>query len=386
MNYPFTSASSKKVRRLLCCALALALMTTALTGCFSKKEPDTTEDPNANVPNLVETSPETTEAPTETTETPTEPEPENIATVKEQINVRVSPSTGANVRYQLDAGEQVQVMRIESLNHVDWAYVVSVTSEAKGWVAANMLDLSNVSESILNSNTSTPAGNDPDAPTTSTEPTAPSSTNVTGKGTMGVVSASELNIRKEADKNAERVGSLKYGDRITILETNGSWGRIDKGWISTDYVYIDGTTGKNTAVGTVTASQLIVRGGPGTEYDRVGALNEGARVDILEQFKIGGYTWACIKGGWIRMDFVSTGSTSNNNNTTTPASGTATVTASALTVRSGAGTDFDSLGSLANGNTVTILEQTKVGDLTWGRINYNGNSNAWICLDYCKMN
>lgn len=387
MNYPFKSVLSKKVRHFLCCTLSLAMLTVSLTGCFTKKAPDATEDPTVNVPNLVESTdpsePETEPA----TEPPTEPEIENVATVKEQTNVRPSPSTGANVSYQLDAGEQVQVFRVETLQKISWAYINALSSEARGWVNAESLDLSKVSDEILVNNTSTPAGSDPENPTASTEPTAPTTTpTVSGKGTKGVVLASELNIRSEAEQTAARVGGLRYGDRVNILETKNGWGRVDKGWISLTYVYIDGERGKNTATGTVTASQLTVREGPGTNYDRANTLNQGARVEILEQVKVGGKTWGCISGGWVCMDYVDIGNGTTGTGTTTPAAGTATVNAATLNVRSGAGTEFATLGGLVKGQVVTILEKTSADGFTWGRINFNGNAQAWIALEYCTLN
>lgn len=390
MNYPFTS----KIRRILCCTLVIALMTVSLSGCFSKKEPETTDEPTIDMPNLVEsTDPAETEPATEPTQE-TEPEKQNIATVKEQLNVRPSPSTGANVTAQLDAGDQVEVLRVEAVNSVNWAYIIAVSSDAKGWVAADLLDLSNVSEAITGNNTSTPAGSDPDKPS-ATEPTSPASgnTNPSGTGTYGVITASELNIRSEASSNSDRVGSYTYGDRITITETKNGWGHTNKGWVSLDYVYVDGENGKNTCSGTVTASQLIVRSGPGQGYDRVNALNQGARVDVLEQIKVGGTYWGCIKGGWICMDYVSgNGNLSGGNSgTTNPGSnggngiGTAVVTGNGLNVRSGAGTNYDTVGALKQGETVTVYEKKDVDGRSWGRITFNGNDNCWICLDYVRM-
>ena len=48
-----------------------------------------------------------------------------------------------------------------------------------------------------------------------------------------------LNIREEPDPTSAKVDTYKEGDRVTILEVKGSWGRTDKGWISLDYVKYD---------------------------------------------------------------------------------------------------------------------------------------------------
>ena len=62
----------------------------------------------------------------------------------------------------------------------------------------------------------------------------------------GIVIAKDLNIRSSASTEGDRLGSYSYGDRVEILEKDGSWGRTSKGWISLNYVYQDGTTGSKT--------------------------------------------------------------------------------------------------------------------------------------------
>ena len=117
-----------------------------------------------------------------------------------------------------------------------------------------------------------------------------------------------VNIRKGPGTNYGRVSSLNTGDRVNILEqfTIGGtkWGCIDKGWISLDYVYIDGTTGENSGTGTITGDQLNIRTGPGTTYGTNGSLNKGDTVKILTQIKVGNTVWGCIDKGWISMDYV----------------------------------------------------------------------------------
>lgn len=194
-------------------------------------------------------------------------------------------------------------------------------------------------------------------------------------GTKGVVIANELNIRKEASTNGERVGSYKYGDRVTLLETKNGWGRTNKGWVSLQYIYQDGTSGTNSCKGVITGNQLNVRSGPGTDYDRVNTLNYGKRVTVLERIKIGNTTWGCIDGGWISMDYVYV------DGTTGEGSGTGTVTGDGVNIRSGPGTGFDAVGSLNKGNTVKIHAQLKVGDMTWGC-----TDKGWVSMKYVDMN
>ena len=198
----------------------------------------------------------------------------------------------------------------------------------------------------------------------------------TGTGTAtnvkGIVTASELNIRKDIE--GDRVGSYVYGDRITILETKNGWGRTDKGWVSLTYVYQDGTNGKNTAKGVVTGNQLNVRSGPGTGYDRVGGMNYGDRVTILEQITLNGVTWACTKTGWISLEYVYVDGTEGET------TGAGVVTGNDVNLRGGPGTGYESKGVVNSGDTVQILEILKIGEKSWGC-----TAKGWICMDYVSM-
>ena len=60
--------------------------------------------------------------------------------------------------------------------------------------------------------------------------------------------------------------------------------------------------------------------------------------------------------------------------------GTVVNAPSGLRIRSKAGTSGTTVGHLKNGERVEILETTKVGTVTWGRI-----SKGWICMDYVKL-
>ena len=54
-------------------------------------------------------------------------------------------------------------------------------------------------------------------------------------------------------------------------------------------------------------------------------------------------------------------------------------TADVLCIRKGPGTGNVVVGSYKRGQTVTILEQTRVGVTLWGR-----TDKGWICMDYVK--
>ena len=124
----------------------------------------------------------------------------------------------------------------------------------------------------------------------------------------GVVSGDELNIRSGPGTGYASVGSYRAGDRVTILEQftyNGvTWGCTNKGWISLQYVKMDGVSTGNDKNGIITGDGLNIRSGPGTNYASVGTLNTGDRVTIVNTTTVGDTTWGNIAQGWISMKFV----------------------------------------------------------------------------------
>ena len=164
------------------------------------------------------------------------------------------------------------------------------------------------------------------------------------------------------------------------MEKSGNWGRTKDGWICLDYVYQDGTTGSKTAEGYVTGDQLNIRSGPGTGYGTVGSYNAGDRVTILEQFTYNGTAWGCTNQGWISMDYVNTGNSDDSDVSDSDEAEHGTVIGNGLNIRSGAGADYPSVGSLNYGDRITITEKRIVDDITWGK-----TSKGWVSLEYVAL-
>lgn len=460
---------SKKhtLRNVLSLILVILLMGTLFAGCKKNDEPEDTTGNHLNL-NLSGNTTPSSETQPQAPETEPTVYKENMATVTSQMNARSAPSMDANIVHTFEAGDRVEILLQETVIGINWARVsISEDSTPLGWVVMDYV--------VMDNPTSAPAGSDtPDTTDPVTAPPAESNTNttnikgvITGNGVnirsegnttsskilgsynkgdvitiletkdgwgrtdkgwvkmdyvntsasttnntttnntttnntttnttvsggngnttviaKGIVTAQQLNIRSSATQDSDRLGSLNYGDRVEILEKSGNWGRTSKGWISLNYVYQDGATGTNTAKGTVNASGgLIIRSGPGTGYDKIGAYADGDSVSILEQFTYGGVKWGCTSKGWISMAYVDVeGSSSNDGDNTDydeQLNGTV-IAEGGLRIRSGAGSSYNVVGSLDYGDEVVILSRTIADDTTWGKI-----SQGWICLDYVEIN
>lgn len=201
----------------------------------------------------------------------------------------------------------------------------------------------------------------------------------------GVVTASKLNVRSGAGVGFSKVGTLTQGTKVNVLEQKMAggmqWGRIAKGWISLNYVKMDGNSdagsqkpeNNTTAIasGVVTATSLRVRSNAGTSNKVVKSLRHGAAVDILEVSVVDGTPWGRIADGWICLSYI------RLNSGSTPVA--KTVSTSHLNIRSDAGTNHGTVGAYTRNASVVILDQKTVSGNVWGR-----TEKGWISLKYTK--
>jgi uncharacterized protein YgiM (DUF1202 family) len=119
---------------------------------------------------------------------------------------------------------------------------------------------------------------------------------------MGAVTINNLRIRAGAGYNYSIVGYLQKGDRIEILEIvqvgTDLWGRIENGWVAMEFVVLDGV--RQTV--TVLINNLRIRADTGFNYNILGYLQKGDKVEILETKLVGDVLWGRIEQGWISLD------------------------------------------------------------------------------------
>lgn len=273
--------------------------------------------------------------------------------VNDQLRIRSGPSTGYSVAGYLRNGDRVEILEQQIVGSMIWGKI------DKGWISLDYVELDPLKE-------------DPKEET-------PEDTTVTTKITGTVNVKDFLRIRKGPSTSTDVVGYLKPNDKVEILEQTTSssmtWGKIDKGWISMDYIVLDSADSKpvQTATGKVKVNDFLrVRSGPGTSYPIAGYLSNNTAVTILEQKIVGSTRWGRIDKGWISLDYVVMDGQPS-------VAVTKTVTADCLRIRSGAGTSHSIVGYLYSGAKVEILETKSVGGAQWGK-----TEKGWISMDYVK--
>ena len=259
------------------------------------------------------------------------------------LRIRSGPGTSYSIVGYLSSGTRVEILEQTDNGLALWGKI------SKGWICMDYVKLDSTSGS-----------------------------GETVIATGVVYDTDELRIRSGAGLHNSVVGYLNGGDKVEIYEKASSdgmvWGRTAKGWISLDYVKLDGS-GSDTVIATgsvINTNSLRIRSAAGTDHEVLGYLTMGTRVEIYERMTVGSMVWGRISDGWISLDYVKLDSGGMSGSTKT-------VTASSLRIRSAAGTDSEIVGYLTNGTKVKILEQTYVDGTPWGRID-----EGWICLDYVE--
>lgn len=364
--------STCTLHRLLALVLVLVMVGSLFAGC-SKKDPDPT-DPSETTGTTEQTAAPTDE-PTEPTEEPTEEGTEPVVTVPpvtvgtvdaDNLNVRSEPDTTADILKRLAINTRVEIHEQKIVDGVKWGRI------SEGWINMNYVTLGE-SESTGVENENNIGSGSVSTPT---------------YGAVGTITASELNIRKEANDKSASVGVYKKGAKVSILEKSGDWGRTDKGWINLKYVNMDstvaGSTGSSTGSSSTGSSSttlvtngkttvlgygivnnvtsLAVRSGPGTSYTQLTYITAGQR---LPYFQKSG-NWVRIKAGWVSLSYFDTANA-------IPAGATGTVTATNLNIREKASSSSTDLGNYSKGDKVTILEVSG----NWGR-----TDKGWVSLSY----
>ena len=376
--------SMNTLRRLLALALVLVMVGSLFAGCNKKDADPTVPSETQGIEQTDAPTDAATEAPTEEpTEAPTEPAetvpPVLMGTVNaDNLNVRSEPYSTSDILKRLAINTRIEILEQKIVDGINWGRT------ADGWVNLNYVT---IGVEFPDPGTNDNVVDNPNNVGTGTN-AADSNTSTTGTISTG------LNIRKEADADSAAVGTYKKGDKVTILERSGNWGRTNKGWINTKYVDFtnsvtaDSSSSSSSGGGITTTvsngskvilgygtvvktTSLAIRSGPGANYSQVSYVRMGERHPYYQTSSNG---WVRFQKGWVNADYLSL--------EYVVVDGTeVTVTATTLSVREEADYNSERLATLAKGDKVIIVD-TKG---TWGMIEYSNGQYGWIDLDQVDL-
>ena len=221
------------------------------------------------------------------------------------LALRQGPGFGyARIRY-LANGTKVTILEQKEAGGMNWGRI------SEGWISMNYVVLDKAEAEPTEPETK------PTEPETKpTEPTVPETTAPSeepkGEQTKltGTVKVNDgLSVRSGAGTTYSLKRYLYNGTKVTITEvkevSGTKWGMIGDGWISMDYVVLDGQkeeTSSDTKI--ITADCLRVRETASTSAKIVGYYYQNAKVQIQETQVVDGTTWGKTAKGWISMDYV----------------------------------------------------------------------------------
>ncbi len=288
------------------------------------------------------------------------------------LRIRKGPSTGYEILGYYNTGDRVVILEQRTTGSMIWG------KTEKGWISMDYVKLDAQPNEQIPPETTPPATT---PPATQPEQTTPPQQS-TRK--MGTITGNSLRIRSGAGISYAIRGYLNKGDRVEILDQktvgNTTWGKINKGWISMDYVKLDTASSETTETrtGTVKNVSLRIRAAATSNSSIVGYLQPGEKVTILATYSDGSTTWGKISKGWIDLNYVTLDGVTEEKPEATVIRGT--VTATSLYVRQTPGMTGKIVGRLMNGTRVEVLQTRKVGTMTWGQ-----TSQGWISMDYVKV-
>lgn len=149
---------------------------------------------------------------------------------------------------------------------------------------------------------------------------------------------------------------------------------------------------ESTAVSvTVTSDGVNVRSGPGTNYEKVGYLEQGRPIVVTHVTHITNTIWGKFENGWVALSYTNYEDVINGNDSAetpeTPVEEEILYTGvvdvdDSLRIRSGPGTNYSITGYLQKGDAVNIYQKQTIQEMEWGRI----GKDKWVSLTYIIIN
>lgn len=228
-----------------------------------------------------------------------------------------------------------------------------------------------------------------------TEPTNKSDYYVLGED--GKTALLVENIAKYVENNKLKNLSV---DKFFVDGAGQKWFHIkdSEHWIKSSTNVGSSASGSSTPEGTavdvavtVTNAYVNARQSASTASAKVGSYQVGTKLRIIRTTVVNGMTWGQVAKSdtdstpvaWVCLMYTNWGEVGQNAGNTNSTVGIATAVVNYsgyVNVRKGAGTDNQIVGSLKNGQVVSLYEIKTVNGHQWGR-----SDAGWFCLTYATV-
>lgn len=126
---------------------------------------------------------------------------------------------------------------------------------------------------------------------------------------IGTVVSSSLFVRSGPGTNFKVIGGLKNSDKVTIINSQAGWYKINfgntTGFVASNHINTNYHASGEHQIGYITASALNMRSGPGTSHSLMKVLLKGESVVVLEKQQ----EWVKVNSsnltGWVLAAYVS---------------------------------------------------------------------------------
>lgn len=195
-----------------------------------------------------------------------------------------------------------------------------------------------------------------------------------------IVTANNLNVRAGNGTQYKKIGTIPNNTTIKAIGiTNNNWIKFkynnQDAYVSASYLKYKPNPSINVTETdeeyTVMATNLNVRSGNGTNYEKIGTIPNNTTVKAI----------GITNNNWVKFKYngqdayVSASLLKKKNNIdVTEINEDYIVTATNLNVRSGNSTNYEKIGTIANGNTIKAIGKTSNN---WYKFNYN-NQEAYV--------
>lgn len=227
--------------------------------------------------------------------------------------------------------------------------------------------------------------------------------------TISKDSLASRSIFDKPSRDGKKLGTVESNTITVVREylssTGARWAKLkgENQWVQVTGAVEDSDSKpdntKTTCV-TVTNSYVNMRQEATIRSKNVGKFNQGEKLYIIKTKNADGFLWGEVAKskydpdygiGWVALMYTNWNSVKDNpdnvfdtdpdNTNSSKVVATATVTANGyVNVRSGAGTGYGIVGSLAQNETVNIYEIKTVNGHQWGRAKV-----GWFCLTYADV-